>query len=83
MAGNVWEWTRSLWGSDWETPAFGYPYDPQDPTREDESAGSDVKRLLRGGSYLFNPEIIRCAYRYRVDPNYANFNWGFRVACVP
>jgi len=83
MAGNVWEWTRSLWGRDWEKQTFGYPYDPKDPAREDESADNSVKRLLRGGSYLFNADIVRCAYRYRVDPSYANFNWGFRVVCVP
>lgn len=83
MAGNVWEWTRSLWGREWEKQAFGYPYDPANSAREDESADEGTKRLLRGGSYLFNPDIVRCAYRYRVDPRYANFNWGFRVACVP
>ncbi|WP_373497966.1 SUMF1/EgtB/PvdO family nonheme iron enzyme [Desulfococcus sp.] len=82
MAGNVWEWTRSLWGREWEKQEFGYPYDPEDPSREDETADNCVKRLLRGGSYLFNSDIVRCAYRYRVDPSYANFNWGFRVACV-
>lgn len=83
MAGNVWEWTRSLWGREWESQDFGYPYDPEAPAREDESADRGVKRLLRGGSYLFHQEIVRCAYRYRVDPGYANFNWGFRIACVP
>lgn len=83
MAGNVWEWTRSLWGREWESQDFGYPYDPAVPSREDESADRGVKRLLRGGSYLFHQEIVRCAYRYRVDPGYANFNWGFRIACVP
>jgi formylglycine-generating enzyme required for sulfatase activity len=25
MAGNVWEWTESLWGEDYEKPDFGYP----------------------------------------------------------
>ncbi|MDP6359904.1 MAG: SUMF1/EgtB/PvdO family nonheme iron enzyme, partial [Planctomycetota bacterium] len=30
MAGNVWEWTRSLWGEDLAEPAFKYPYDPKD-----------------------------------------------------
>ena len=28
MSGNVWEWTRSLWGEDFGKPAFTYPYEP-------------------------------------------------------
>jgi formylglycine-generating enzyme required for sulfatase activity len=30
MAGNVWEWTRSLWGRDWQNASFNYPYKPDD-----------------------------------------------------
>ena len=30
MAGNVWEWTRSLWGENWTKLEFGYPYDAED-----------------------------------------------------
>ena len=51
MAGNVWEWTRSLWGKDWQKPDFKYPYQPDDPNREDLDAGDDVWRVLRGGSF--------------------------------
>jgi formylglycine-generating enzyme required for sulfatase activity len=43
MAGNVWEWTRSLY--------LDYPYDPADPKREDLMAGDDVSRVVRGGSW--------------------------------
>ena len=51
MSGNVWEWTRSLWGKDFlQNPDFGYPYDPNDRKREDIQAPSEVLRLLRGGS---------------------------------
>jgi hypothetical protein len=38
LAGNVWEWTRSLWGTDWGKPDFVYPYDARD---------SNVKTSLR------------------------------------
>src|SRR3989304_3513089 len=41
MSGNVWEWTRSLWGEDWEKPTFTYPYDPNDG-REDLNASDRV-----------------------------------------
>jgi len=44
MAGNVWEWTRSLWGEDWEEPSFKYPYDPDDGREDLEAPGT----VLRG-----------------------------------
>ena len=47
MAGNVWEWTRSLWGKEWGKPEFAYPYDPEDRHREDLDALNDVARVLR------------------------------------
>ncbi|MGH8615753.1 MAG: formylglycine-generating enzyme family protein, partial [Gammaproteobacteria bacterium] len=53
MVGNVWEWTRSLWGKDWEKPDFAYPYDPNDPQREDLDARNNVPRVLRGGSWRY------------------------------
>jgi formylglycine-generating enzyme required for sulfatase activity len=50
MSGNVWEWTRSLWGKDWDKPHFRYPYEAGGG-REDLGAGVDVLRVLRGGAY--------------------------------
>ncbi len=50
LAGNVWEWTRSLWGREVSRPAFGYPYDAEDG-REDPGAGDEVLRVLRGGAF--------------------------------
>jgi formylglycine-generating enzyme required for sulfatase activity len=78
MAGNVWEWTRSVWGN--------YPY-PADGTelavRENLAAGDSARRVLRGGSYYYPSEGVRCAYRNRDYP----LNWdaylGFRVVASP
>jgi formylglycine-generating enzyme required for sulfatase activity len=50
-AGNVWEWTLSLWGEDWQKPEFGYPYDSQDG-RENLDVAATVRRTLRGGSWI-------------------------------
>jgi formylglycine-generating enzyme required for sulfatase activity len=76
--GNVWEWTRSLWGPRLREPQFTYPYDPDDG-RENAWATSDVRRVLRGASFFNGPEMARCAARYRYSPK----NWfrsiGFRV----
>jgi formylglycine-generating enzyme required for sulfatase activity len=74
MAGNVWEWTRSL-GSE-------YPYDPADG-REDEGASSDVARVLRGGSFSDRGIGARCSYRYRLLPELRDGSVGFRVAVLP
>jgi formylglycine-generating enzyme required for sulfatase activity len=46
LSGNVWEWTRSLWGTDWRQPAFVYPYDARDLKREDP----DAPRTMSSGS---------------------------------
>ncbi|MEN8691715.1 MAG: SUMF1/EgtB/PvdO family nonheme iron enzyme, partial [Desulfobacterales bacterium] len=50
MAGNVWEWTSSLWGEDWDKPEYRYPYDFIEG-RENLKAGDDALRVLRGGSW--------------------------------
>ena len=50
MAGNVWEWTSSLWGKNVDKPDFKYPYQPDDG-RENLEAGDESLRVLRGGSW--------------------------------
>ena len=42
LAGNVWEWTRSVYAE--------YPYQPG-PERENLAAGKNCPRVLRGGSW--------------------------------
>ncbi len=68
MAGNVWEWTRSLYKD--------YPYDPTDGR---ESLEADTRRVLRGGALNLAADIVRCALRYYwYYPDY-RYNYGFRV----
>jgi formylglycine-generating enzyme required for sulfatase activity len=62
MVGNVWEWTRSLWGKDWQKPEFKYLYDPHDG-REKLEAADNVRRVLRGGAFNNSRSYARCAYR--------------------
>ena len=38
LCGNVWEYTRSLWGSSEEHPEFGYPYSSHDGRENIEPA---------------------------------------------
>jgi formylglycine-generating enzyme required for sulfatase activity len=82
MAGNVWEWTSSLWGKNFGKPDFKYPYRPDDG-RENLDAGNEILRVLRGGSWNRDQYFARCAGRYWDCP----YNWhdyvGFRVVVSP
>jgi formylglycine-generating enzyme required for sulfatase activity len=40
-------------------------------------------RLLRGGSWYFNPGFCRSAYRIYNHPVNQHFFVGFRVCCLP
>jgi len=80
MSGNVWEWTRSLWGKDLGNPDYKYPYDPVDG-REDLAAGTDDHRVLRGGAFSGYDRNVRCAVRLGDSPYYRFRIIGFRLAC--
>jgi formylglycine-generating enzyme required for sulfatase activity len=82
MAGNVWEWTRSLWGEDYRKPDFGYPYNPRDG-REKLEASNAVLRVLRGGSYYERGGAVGCGARDWVNPDYSNGVVGFRIVASP
>ena len=78
MTGNVWEWTRSLWGKDFEIADFKYPYDIKDG-REDSKGGNDVPRVLRGGAFGGDEWLMRCAFRRWDFPMFGLGDFGFRV----
>jgi formylglycine-generating enzyme required for sulfatase activity len=78
MSGNVWEWTRSLWGKKLYYWDFAYPYRPNDG-REDLSAPDDVRRVLRGGSWYNSAVDARCAARSVDGPRILNRGVGFRL----
>ena len=69
MAGNVWEWTSSL--------SKDYPYRADD-AREDQTAGGS--RVLRGGSWYDESQLVRSAFRLRNQPDDRNGFNGFRCA---
>jgi len=75
MAGNVWQWTSSLWGKILEKPAYGYPYNANDG-REDP--GNRDARVLRGGGY-FEVHNIRTATRLGNYSDDRGVSLGFRV----
>ena len=72
MSGNVWEWTRSR--------QLRYPYRPNND-REDTRPSKDVRRVIRGGSFLTDDPWA--ARRNTGDQNDRTDFIGFRVAIGP
>jgi formylglycine-generating enzyme required for sulfatase activity len=70
MAGNVWEWTGSLY--------LPYPYDANDGRNDPDAEG---RRVVRGGAFDELPSSAYCAWRQGVPPNQRSHNTGFRVVC--
>ena len=68
MAGNVWEWTASLYKP--------YPYRTEDGRNDPEAEGD---RMLRGGSWIFDYMYARCAFRSRLLPDRFDNLIGLRV----
>ncbi len=71
MAGNVWDWTLSLYRD--------YPYNPRDGRNDSDASGV---RVLRGGSWYGSIDSVRCAYRGWDDPRTWNDFDGFRCCCA-
>ena len=76
MAGNVFEWTLSKWGVNWQELQYPYPYRREDGREGVEGSGA---RVMRGGSW-YNPyQEAACAYRSRYLAGSRASNIGFRV----
>jgi iron(II)-dependent oxidoreductase len=69
MAGNVYEWTSTVFK--------GYPYDADDGREDRESTRF---RVIRGGSFLLNHNAASCAARAPAGPEGHSVSVGFRVA---
>jgi formylglycine-generating enzyme required for sulfatase activity len=70
MAGNVWEWCEDWYDSDYYKKSL-----QKNPTGPE----SGTSRVLRGGGWVNSADVIRCAYRYDIDPSYRNGDVGFRL----
>ena len=80
MSGNVFDWTRSVWGTTYSRPDFTYPYQPEDGREDLESR---ELRVLRGGSWFTDEAWLRCACRYEFIPDVRGGYLGFRVVVSP
>ncbi len=86
LTGGVNEWTVSAftnWVEDSEglNPRFGYPYAATDG-REDPDTGTDISRVVRGGSWSLAPALVRAAARYDYQPAYRARDLGGRLVVV-
>jgi formylglycine-generating enzyme required for sulfatase activity len=82
LSGNVWEWTRSLWGRDSSTPEFEYPYEDA-ARREDLTAPDGVARVVRGGAFSDLGGSVRSAIRYGFTPDGRYMDIGCRLVVSP
>ena len=73
--GNVWEWCADDWHSNYE----GAPSDGSAWISDDNNA----TKILRGGSWDFNPYACRCANRLNLIARDFNLIVGFRVVSAP
>jgi len=78
MGGNVWEWTLSRWGTDFDKPDFIYEkWQAQDKQR---NLIEPVElRVVRGGSWDDPADGLRCAFRYGALPFDRGSDLGFRL----
>jgi formylglycine-generating enzyme required for sulfatase activity len=81
MAGNVWEWTSTRWGTERSQPQYVSPYDPGDG-RENQDKDEPFReyRIVRGGSYQDGADRAICTARGRDAADKGSPRRGFRVA---
>ena len=70
MAGNVFQWAQDCYHPDYnEAPTDGSAW----------TSGDCSDRVVRGGSWNFNPQFLRSAYRLGISAVFRNYYFGFRV----
>jgi formylglycine-generating enzyme required for sulfatase activity len=76
MAGNILEWTQTVWGIHPQNPEFSYPYNLNDGREDLEEP---KWRVLRGGSFDDKPTQLRASARFGYPPDGMIKRLGFRV----
>jgi formylglycine-generating enzyme required for sulfatase activity len=75
MHGNVWEWCQDHWHENYKNaPTDGSAW-------INSEASKNAGRLLRGGSWIYNPRNCRAASRLNNDAGERYNDSGFRVVC--
>lgn len=70
-AGNAWEWAEDVWNMNYHgAPVDGRVWKTGDPER----------RVLRGGAWLYQPDVLRAVVRIGGETDFRSHVTGFRVA---
>ena len=72
MHGNVYEWVEDCY-------VDSYAGAPIDGSARSSGCGSDVRAVVRGGSWYTVPRFLRCALRDWSPPSYRFADFGFRL----
>ena len=73
MEGNVWEWVEDLWHDSYEGA-------PADGSAWLQGGGDPTYRVIRGGSWHNETELLRAAIRFKRHRKVQFDTLGFRVA---
>ncbi len=73
VLGNVWEWVN-----DW----YDEHYYQNSPSQDPSGPASGQYRVLRGGSWIDSPGLVRVSLRYRVVPGDRDLSYGGGFRCV-
>jgi len=71
MAGNVWEWVNDYYAKD---------YYARSPSKNPTGPPTGARKVLRGGSWADQPNVMMSTFRYHEDPNATTNHFGFRCA---
>lgn len=72
VLGNVWEWVQDPWTDHGPSASQAVETCPEPEAQ--------VRRVVRGGSWLNHPAYLRCASRYRFAAGTRSDSVGFRLA---
>lgn len=73
MAGNVWEWTQDCY-------VANYNQAPTNGTAVGSMTDKECARVVRGGSWILSPVLLRSANRLHLAPGVLYDSVGFRLA---
>lgn len=76
MHGNAWEWCHEV--SRYFTISTTGKWAEDRP--DNSEPNDDQLRVLRGGSFLSQPDDVRSARRFRYKPSFRNYSVGMRLA---